>query len=441
LTSHIEANCANAPSGAIVIADDAIHQLAAYARENCWRNALLVMDPNTEAAAGTRVAAELTAAGIRPEVLRFAERSGLKADDRAVAAVRGRLGTAGPDALIAVGSGVVTDIVRYAAHLADRDFVSVPTAASMDGYASGVAALERDGVKVTYPARPPRAIFAEATVLAAAPSDLTRAGLGDLLAKATAGVDWLAAHLLYGEPYHDEAARWVAGPMSFAAGHVDDILRGEPEAVRGLALGLIESGIAMAIAGSSRPASGSEHHVSHFWDLQAARGRRRPAAHGLQVGYASRFAMRLQRFAFGGGVTRLAPPRPGGGLDAAARAWLGEPGPDLLAAVAEKRRLIAAGGECWPRREVAWARVRDRLAPALEAFPGVGRALEAAGIPAAPGFLDVDPGLLRASLRYANRLRDRYTVIDFLEGQGALDEAIEAAVEPPLTSDRGRGGG
>ena len=71
----------------------------------------------------------------------------------------------------------------------------------MDGYASAVAAMEIDGVKVTLPARMPAAIFADPRVVAAAPGELTRAGLGDLLAKATARVDWLAAHLLYGEPF------------------------------------------------------------------------------------------------------------------------------------------------------------------------------------------------------------------------------------------------
>jgi hypothetical protein len=77
----------------------------------------------------------------------------------------------------------------------------------------------------------------------------------------------------------------------------------------------------------------------------------------------------------------------------------------------------------------------------MAAFPAVERALDAGGIPAAPGFLGIDEDLLRGALRYANRLRARYTVVDFLEGQGALEDAIEAALGLPLTTDRGRGGG
>jgi glycerol-1-phosphate dehydrogenase [NAD(P)+] len=438
LTADTAANYTD-PLPKVVLGDDALQQLAAYAGEHRWRDALLVMDPNTEEAAGSSVAAELAGADIRCPSLLFPQRSGLRATPDAVDTVRERVRDDRPAALIAVGSGVITDIVRYAAHLDDRDFVSVPTAASMDGYASGVAALERDGVKVTHPARPPLAIFASLPVLAAAPTDMTRAGIGDLLGKATAGADWLAAHLLYGEPHDADAAARVGGAMSNAAGQVDEILRGKPAAIRGLARGLIDSGIAMAIVGSSRPASGSEHHASHFLDLQAARGRRRPTPHGLQVGYATHFAMRLQRFAFGGGVARLAAPRAGDPLDAGARAWLGEPGPDVLAAIAEKRRFVADAAARWPRDERAWAEVRGRLAGAMAAFPAVERGLDAAGIPAAPSFLGIDDDLLRGALRYANRLRARYTVLDFLEGQGVLDEAIGAALG--LTSDRGRGGG
>ncbi len=236
----------------------------------------------------------------------FDVRRGLKAGLEEVAAVR-RHARPG-EVLVAVGSGVITDIVRYAAHLSDVEFVSVPTAASMDGYASSVAALEIEGVKVTKPARAPVAILADPHVSAAAPAELTRAGLGDLLAKATARVDWLAAHLLYGESYSAAAAERVLAPLSFAAANFEAVLGGGVDAVAQLLGGLIESGVVMAIVGNSRPASGCEHHASHFWDLLAARGVQPHRSHGLQVGHATRYAMRLQRFAYGGRVDPLLEP-------------------------------------------------------------------------------------------------------------------------------------
>jgi glycerol-1-phosphate dehydrogenase [NAD(P)+] len=401
---------------------------------------LLVMDANTEQAAGRRVARELEEAAVGVAELCFPDRSGLAADENAVAAARGRLRGESFDAVVAVGSGVLTDVTRYAAHLEDRDFVSVPTAASMDGYASSVAAMEFDGVKVTYPARAPLAIFADPAVLAAAPPELTRSGLGDLLGKATARVDWLASHLLYGEAYSAAVDARILGPLGYAVENADSVLGGETAAVEALMRGLLESGVAMAIVGSSRPASGCEHHASHFWDLLAARGLRDHAPHGLQVGYATHFAMRLQHFAYAGGVPELVRPRAGDPLDAGARRWLGVPAPKIVAAVEEKRRFIAAGQESWPRGAERWAALRAELDPAMEVFPAVGEALAKASIPAEPGYLDVDAETLRATFHYASRLRARYTVIDFLEGQGALDDALDEALGA-ATSDPGRGAG
>jgi glycerol-1-phosphate dehydrogenase [NAD(P)+] len=312
--------------------------------------------------------------------------------------------------------------VRYAAHSAGCDFVSVPTAASMDGYASSVAALERDGVKLTLPARAPAAIFADPRIAAAAPVELTRAGIGDLLAKATARVDWLAAHLLYGEAWH--------APEPLPELDVAALLAGDVDAVAGLLRALIASGLAMAAVGSSRPASGCEHHASHLWDLLAARGMRERSLHGLQVGYATAFAMRLQRFAFAGGVALPRRPRPvAEPLDAPARAWLGEPPPDVRAAIAEKQRTIAAVPASWPDEEGRWAALCARLAPSLQAFDVAADRLRRAGIPdREPGYLGIDAAMLRAGLRYGGRLRSRYTVVDFLEGQGVIEDALDAAL-------------
>jgi glycerol-1-phosphate dehydrogenase [NAD(P)+] len=411
------------PDIEVVIADDAIERLAAWS----VAPALIVMDPNTEAAAGARVRAALDTAGVETDELVLGGRSGLLPSPEATERVRERLGT--DRVPIAVGAGVITDIVRYAAHQVDRDFVSVPTAASMDGYASGNAVLELGGLKVTFAARPPVAIFADPRVSAAAPDELTRSGIGDLLAKAPARVDWLAAHLLYGEPFFSDVAGRVLGPLTFAAANVDKILAGSAGTVTGLLTGLIQSGIAMAIAGSSRPASGCEHHASHFWDLLAARGLRPHHPHGLQVGFATWFAMRLQRFAFVEGVASLRRPvAPVDPLGPMAREWLGDPTQEMIAAVREKERFAADLGH-WPGDAAEWGSVRRRIAPALELFGAAERALTRAGISSGPGYLDVDERTLRATFRYASRLRARYTVIDFLEGQGVLDEAIEEMME------------
>jgi len=403
----------------VVIGEDALERLAAEPPPK----PLVVMDANTRQAAGARVAALLGNAA----VFVFDQREDLHPGPEEAARVRTQIENGSTP--VAVGSGVITDIVRYAADQADRDFLSVPTAASMDGYSSSVAAMQVQGVKVTYPARPPRAIFADPRVLAEAPRALTRAGIGDLLGKATAGVDWLAAHLLYSERYDERIATDTRRAMLRVARRVPELMAGRPEAMRELLDGLIESGLSIARFGNSRPASGLEHHASHFWDLLASRGMHEHSSHGLQVGYATGFGMRLQRYAYGGGVAELREPRAAPHpLDRAAQRWLGEPTGDIIEAVRAKQELTALRPATWPAGQVAWDEVRRAIAGAMAPFPEVERALEQAQIPAAPGFLGLTRETLEATLHHATRLRDRYTTIDFLEGQGRLDQAITEAL-------------
>jgi hypothetical protein len=115
-------------------------------------------------------------------------------------------------------------------------------------------------------------------------------------------------------------------------------------------------------------------------------------------------------------------------LGPAARQWLGEPTAELVAAVEEKQRFVAAMPASWPGDDTAWGEVRAQLRPALDRFPTIDRALSLAGIPAELGYLGIDADTLRATFRFATRLRARYTTVDFLEGQRLLDEAVDGMV-------------
>lgn len=420
------------PTSEIVIAEDALERLGGYVARRGWTQTLVVMDTNTADAAGSRVLAQLSAEKNRASAFCFAERTGLLADESSVARLEGALAKSVSDSIVVVGSGVLTDITRYVASHARREFISVPTAASQDGYASGVAAMEFGGMKKTFTAVAPIAIFAEPSTIAAAPIEMTRSGVGDLLGKATSRVDWLASHALWGEAFFPAVERRVTSALVDAATHVDAILGGSEGSIARLLRGLIDSGIAMAIVGSSRPASGSEHHVSHFFDLAAARGLRPHAPHGLQVGYACHFAMALQRFAFGGEVGQIAlPDEPRARNEA--REWFVGHDDEVEAVLDEKRRFQSEHAEAWPTTPSAWRDVKAGVDEAMSTFPLVKKALLVASIPTTPGFLDVDETILRAALRYANRLRARYTVLDFLEGQGLLDSAIDAVLTTSTT--------
>ena len=221
------------------------------------------------------------------------------------------------------------------------------------------------------------------------------------------------------------------------------LLAGDVEATRGAAARADRVGA--GDGGGRQLASGERLRAPRLALLGPARrprGLRPRALHGLQVGYATGFAMRLQRFAFGGGV---ALPRRRSRWPSRstrrARAWLGEPPPDVLAAVAEKQRLIAAVPASWPDDRAALGRACARgWSPRWRRFDAVAEALRRAGIPdREPGYLGIDAAMLRAGLRYGGRLRARYTVVDFLEGQGVLEEALDGpCAARAATSVRGR---
>jgi hypothetical protein len=114
-------------------------------------------------------------------------------------------------------------------------------------------------------------------------------------------------------------------------------------------------------------------------------------------------------------------------LCTAAREWLGDPTPEILAAVEEKRRFVSDLAH-WPQTPEAWEAVRSEIATALDTFADVERALGIAGIPDRPGYLGIDERTLRATFLFSNRLRARYTTVDFLEGQDALGRTIDVTL-------------
>jgi len=184
-----------------------------------------------------------------------------------------------PNLIIGLGGGKSIDAAKYVASRIGVPFVSVPTAASHDGIASPFASIRGLGRVTSVKAIPPIAIVADVNVIASAPRRLLLAGAGDLIGKLTAVLDWRLAHRLKGEYYGDYAASLSLLSAKHVLSFSKIISAGGIEAVRIVIEGLISSSVAMCIAGSSRPASGSEHLFSHALDIVA----NYPALHGEQV--------------------------------------------------------------------------------------------------------------------------------------------------------------
>ena len=186
--------------------------------------------------------------------------------------------------VISVGSGTVNDLGKYSSSEDHIDFWSLPTAPSMNGYTSGIAAIKVKGVKRTLPALPPKRIYAIPKVIQQAPLKLRQAGFCDVLAKVVSDIDWQCESLLFSGGYCGLPAAMMAEVEHSYSEHPEEIGRGDESAVMGLFDGLLISGVAMSLAGSSAPASGGEHLISHFWDMREPITGREPELHGLQVG-------------------------------------------------------------------------------------------------------------------------------------------------------------
>jgi len=189
-------------------------------------------------------------------------------------------------AIVALGGGRALDVAKYVATLARLPFFAVPTSLSNDGFCSPQSSLLVHGKRRSLPANIPYGLVIDTAVCQAAPVKLTHSGVGDLVAKFTAVRDWKLAFHARGEPVDDFAALLSDGSVHAFMNHSDF----DAEGMRLLATALMMNGIAMVMSGSSRPASGSEHLVSHALDQISSR----PRLHGLQVGVASYLMSRLQ---------------------------------------------------------------------------------------------------------------------------------------------------
>lgn len=222
---------------------------------------LVVCDGNTYLAAAGAVTRLLDC-----EIVVLPER-GLHADEHAVERLNACL-PQNVDVLLAVGAGTIHDIVRYTAYERQIPFISVPTAASVDGFVSTVAAMTWKGVKKSFSSAAPLAVIADTDVLIHAPYRLTASGVSDLMGKYTAIADWRIAHLVTGEFFCERISHMALEAVEAAAGALGGLQNADAEAYERLMYGLLLSGLAMQLVGNSRPASGAEHHLSHLWEME-----------------------------------------------------------------------------------------------------------------------------------------------------------------------------
>ena len=186
--------------------------------------------------------------------------------------------------VIAVGSGTISDLCKWASFEMDLPYAVVATAASMNGYAAANVAAKIDGVKLVFRARPPVAVLAEPNIIEQSPTQMTASGFADTVAKFQSKADWVMNNLLFGEDYCGYCADILQDVEGSYLDSPEKLRTGDPEAVKGLFEALFLTGIAMTMVGTSTPASGGEHLLSHVLDMTADINNQGHWLHGLQVG-------------------------------------------------------------------------------------------------------------------------------------------------------------
>ena len=215
----------------------------------------------------------------------------LHANEHGVALLESKLPD-GVEVMIAIGSGTIHDITRYCAYTKKAKFVSCPTAASVDGFCSSVAAMIWNGCKKTLTAVAPRIVIADTDIFMNAPVRLTRSGFGDMIGKYIALADWKIANILTNEFYCERIAQITFEATKSVLESVDGIIEGKAQAYEQLMHGLLLSGLAMQMMGNSRPASGAEHHISHLIEMSPkGLGISSDALHGEKVGIGTLLAI------------------------------------------------------------------------------------------------------------------------------------------------------
>ena len=352
----------------IAVGSGAVGAVADWAVSQRYKTLLAVTDPNTRRVAGDALLPKLRDAGLTVRECRFEQNEPLP-DEASIGTLLAAY-TPDVDLILGIGAGTVNDLCTYVGAKVKRPSAIVGTAPSMDGYASLGSAMLLGGVKVTPPTQCPRAIFCDTDVLKEAPRRMIASGLGDMLGKYTALADWRLSHIITGEPMPEEIVSLVKTAL--------DKCVNDPEDIQSITEGLILSGVAMSLYGDSRPASGTEHHLAHYWEMRYLKEGKAHIPHGIKVGLAA--------------VTALA-------------LWK-----ELPSAV--------------PPAEVAphWKDICD-IAKSLPSPEDLAKLLRAAGAPARPSEIGLTRGILTDSVVRARDRKPRmYTLLQLLGGMGLLED-------------------
>lgn len=320
---------------------------------------------------------------------------------------------------VAIGSGVINDLVKCASGLNHVPYCCVPTACSVDGYTASGSALTKNGTKQTIQCPPPCAICADTEILSSAPAPMFAAGYADLLTKIPAGADWIIADALKEDPIRDDVWQLIQGNIrSWVA---------DPADMQNIFAGLAATGYAMQMYKDSRPASGAEHLFSHVWEMEGLTMNGEDVSHGFKVGIGLLASTLLHEFILENEPVDL-PPAPTRSERKAEIAALLKRGCYGSAPEETAMKKFREGDAIAARRaEIVsvWKDLQQRLRKQIIPYAVLKKMLLAANCPVTPAEIGLDAEQFLHGIRTAQLIRIRYTVLDLLYETGLLEQALK----------------
>ena len=357
----------------VAIGSGAINKLPEIAAPFKEGQILMVYDNNTYEAAGKQAHQLMVDAGFNVKELLFDRGDDiLIPDESVVGRILQELSGPTPEdtrLIVGVGSGSINDSCKYVSFHCHLPYIIVGTAPSMDGYVSDGAPLMSAGRKISYPAHLAYGVIGDTNIMKDAPQELIAAGFGDVVGKITALADWDLAVKVKGDYRCDTCVTLVQRALDKCFSKSNLLPQRDEEAIKYLIEALTLTGVAMALIRISRPASGAEHMLSHYWEMDYVDRGLNPIHHGTQVGVAT---------------------------------------PVIARFFEELADVLPEGtGELCPRHEEIEKLLRD------------------GGAPVSPKEIGISRELFHNSLLKGYTVRPRYSVMEYAKDNGRLEEIAD----------------
>ena len=409
-----------------------INELPQIIKTAGYHKAFIVADQNTYKAAGNKVIDALKKAEI-PYKLLILMGDTIIPDEAIIGSVMMAYEES-CDFAIAIGTGTINDIVKYFSFKIKLPYYIVATAPSMDGFISVSAAMITNNLKITYDAHVPEVFIGDLEVLTAAPMSMIAAGFGDIMGKYTCLQDWKLSAIINNEYYCETVKEIMALAVQRTIESGKDLLNRDQEAIKKLTEALLLSGIAMSFVGNSRPASGSEHHMSHFWEMQFQYEGKKPVLHGTKVGIGTIISLKLYEFLKNEKID-FTKARNESNFPTY-EAWVNEIN-RVFPAVADDIILLEkqAGKNTIEHKNARINTIEEHwndIKEVLEATPQVEKLEELLlnmKAPTRPIQVGIDKTLVKDSILYAKEVRNRYTILQLLWDLALLEKYADRVVE------------